>query len=166
MRASDLHKHEREHVQISAGPLEREASKLGVYRHARTTRPRNTTPARSFLHTCSTAPPLHHSRPIESDDAWRPAGHPWIHLRVLCCPGRGGHFEPENRTEPNPNNLNCRSIRVWRFKFGPDKFIILSSVLVLVVYNLKFNIVVYFDSNYDVTTLCFKLLFKFFSRTC
>jgi hypothetical protein len=30
-------------------------------------------------------------------------------------------------TEPNPNNLNYRSIRVSGFEFGPDKFIIRSS---------------------------------------
>jgi hypothetical protein len=74
----------------------------------------------------------------------------------------------ENPTEPNPNNPNCRFIQVSRFGFGPNKFIIRSSVSVLVVYNpnrpnnMKFNIVAYFDSNYDVTTLCFKLFFEFF----
>jgi hypothetical protein len=30
-------------------------------------------------------------------------------------------------TEPNPNKLNYRSIRVSGFEFGPDKFIIRSS---------------------------------------
>jgi hypothetical protein len=38
---------------------------------------------------------------------------------------RGGHFEPENRNEPN--NSNFRSIQVLRFEFGSDKFIIRSS---------------------------------------
>jgi hypothetical protein len=54
--------------------------------------------------------------------------------------------------------------------FGPNKFIIqiTSSVLVLVIYdpnrpnNPKFNIVVYFDSNYDAITLCFKLFIENF----
>jgi hypothetical protein len=70
---------------------------------------------------------------------------------------RGGHFEPKtktrkpNRTQPNPNNPNCWSIRVSRFRFCPNKFIIRSTVSVLVVYNSnrsnnpKFNIVAYFD---------------------
>jgi hypothetical protein len=47
--------------------------------------------------------------------------------------------------------------------FGPDNFMIqsLGSVSVLVVHDLnrpnnpKFNIISYFDSNYDVTTLLF-----------
>jgi hypothetical protein len=80
------------------------------------------------------------------------------------------NLKPENRTEPN--NPNCWSIRVSRFGFGTDRFIIRSSglVSVLVVYNpnrlhnLKFNIVAYFDSNYDITTLLFKLLFEFFHK--
>jgi hypothetical protein len=81
-----------------------------------------------------------------------------------------GTLNPKNRTEPNPNNLNYRSIRVLGFGFGPDKFIIRvsGSVSVLLIYNPnrsnnpKFNIVAYFDSNYDVTTLCFKLFLEFF----
>jgi hypothetical protein len=66
---------------------------------------------------------------------------------ILAC-SKGDHFEP--KTEPNPNNPNYRSIQVSGFGFGLDKFIIRSSVSVLVVYNLnrtnnpKFNIVVYF----------------------
>jgi hypothetical protein len=49
-------------------------------------------------------------------------------------------------------------------------FIIRSSVSVLPLYNPnrlnnpKFNVVAYFDSNYDVTTLCFKLFFEFFYK--
>jgi hypothetical protein len=89
-----------------------------------------------------------------------------------CLPCRVGTLNPklENPTEPNPNNPNCRFIQVSRFGFGPNKFIIRSSVFVLVVYNpnrpnnLKFNIVAYFDSNYDATTLCFKLFFEFFTN--
>jgi hypothetical protein len=80
------------------------------------------------------------------------------------------NLKPKNRTKPNPNNPNYRSIYVSGFEFGPNKFIIrsLGSVSVLVFYNTnrpnnpKFNIVVYFDSNYDVTTLYFKLFLNFF----
>jgi uncharacterized phage-like protein YoqJ len=49
-----------------------------------------------------------------------------------------------------------------------NNFIIQSSGSALVVYNSnkpnnpKFNIVAYFDSNYDITTWCFKLFFEFF----
>jgi hypothetical protein len=55
----------------------------------------------------------------------------------------GWHFEPEIRTKPNSNNLNCRSIRVSRFRFDPDKFIIRSSDLRILI----------------LTTSCFKLFF-------
>jgi hypothetical protein len=74
---------------------------------------------------------------------------------------RGGHFEPKNRTKPKITRI------VGLFGFVPNKFTFWNLVLlsILVVYNPnkpKFNIVVYFDSNYDVTTLCFKLFFEFF----
>jgi hypothetical protein len=54
--------------------------------------------------------------------------------------------KPENRTEPK---LSVYS----GFGFGPDNIIIRGSVSIPIVYNPKFNIVAYFDLDYE----CYKL---------
>jgi hypothetical protein len=86
------------------------------------------------------------------DGAWPAAAVRGGNRRLaMSCIGHGRRSTTRGDVELNPNNLNCRSIQVSRFEFSLDKFIIQSSVSVLVVYNLNrpnnpnFNIVAYFD---------------------